>query len=314
MERFEEWTIRKRKLDDLNPYKFAREINIDENEAIYFFKELETEGYLIGYIICDCPACGNECYVEHYNIDNLYECEECEELINIRNLRKKDVSYSINKEMLVNGIKKCVNPIELMLEEHNEKVIRIDRNKGVDSIKGKIKTKDEGVIKMERKSTRIFISHSEKDKVIVRKLIRLLHDIGIPKQKEFIFCSSYEGYNVPPGEDISEYIRKEFDENILVIFMLSENFYNSPACLCEMGAVWVKTKKHIPLLIPPFQFKEIKGFLNSNTRGIHINKSEGLDSFSKKITEEFNLPNIDITIWGNDKRDFLEDIKNLLEG
>ena len=53
---------------------------------------------------------------------------------------------------------------------------------------------------------KIFISHSEKDREIVKNFISLLHNIGLPKSiKDIegnIFCSSCNGYLIPLGEKI----------------------------------------------------------------------------------------------------------------
>ena len=40
--------------------------------------------------------------------------------------------------------------------------------------------------------------------------------------------------------------------------MLSKNYYNSPACLNEMGAAWVLKSDYQSILIPPFDFENIK--------------------------------------------------------
>lgn len=85
---------------------------------------------------------------------------------------------------------------------------------------------------------KIFISHSSKDVKYVEPIVELLADIGMTNDN--LFCSSIPDYGIPLNQDIYEYLSSLFSENELyVIFVLSSNYYGSPACLNEMGAAWV---------------------------------------------------------------------------
>ena len=137
--------------------------------------------------------------------------------------------------------------------------------------------------------SKIFISHSSKDKKIVEELIEILETIGMNSTQ--IFCSSFEGYGIEYGENFLETIKNELDNKVLVLFMLSNNFYDSPICLCEMGASWMKTNTHIPILIPPLEFKDIKGVFPL-TQGLMINNSLALNQFKEQIENIFALKNI----------------------
>lgn len=80
----------------------------------------------------------------------------------------------------------------------------------------------------------LFISHAEKDSILIEKFVDLLYDMGIPE--ESMFCSSISEIGVPIKEDIYEYLRNLLDsEQVIPIFMLSDNYYASAACLNEMG-------------------------------------------------------------------------------
>jgi len=146
---------------------------------------------------------------------------------------------------------------------------------------------------------KVFISHSSKDKVYVEEIIDIIETIGLNSSQ--IFCSSFDGYGIDLGENFLERIKEELDENILVLFVLSENFYQSPVCLCEMGATWIKTNEHIPILIPPFDFKDIQGVIPL-TQGFKINDSLKLNLFKEKIEKLFGLTPIDNSVWER-KRD-----------
>ncbi len=147
--------------------------------------------------------------------------------------------------------------------------------------------------------TKIFISHSSADKEFVEEVIDMIETVGL--SSDLIFCSSFEGYGIDLGEDFLERIKNELSENILVLFILSKNFYNSPISLCEMGATWIKTNEHIPILIPPFDFKDIQGVIPL-TQGFKINDSLKLNLFKEKIERLFGITPIDNSSWER-KRD-----------
>jgi hypothetical protein len=146
---------------------------------------------------------------------------------------------------------------------------------------------------------KVFISHSNKDKAYVEEIIDLIETIGLNSSQ--IFCSSFDGYGIDLGDNFLERIKEELNENVLVLFILSENFYQSPICLCEMGATWIKTKEHIPILIPPFDFNQVQGVIPL-TQGFKIDDSLKLNLFKEKIEKLFLLKPIDNSVWER-KRD-----------
>ncbi|MDE5423863.1 toll/interleukin-1 receptor domain-containing protein [Ancylomarina sp. DW003] len=146
---------------------------------------------------------------------------------------------------------------------------------------------------------KVFISHSTKDKEYVEELIDILETVGLKSTQ--IFCSSFDGYGIDLGENFLERIKNELNEEVLVLFVLSENFYSSPVCLCEMGATWIKTSEHIPILIPPFNFENIQGVIPL-TQGFKINDSLKLNLFKEKLEKVFDIKPIDFTSWER-KRD-----------
>lgn len=155
--------------------------------------------------------------------------------------------------------------------------------------------------------SKVFISHSSKDKDIVEELIDLLEAIGLNNSQ--IFCSSFAGYGIELGENFLDRIKNELDSNVLVLFILSKNFYSSEVCLCEMGATWVKTNEHLPILIPPLDFKDIKGVIPL-TQGFKITDNSSLTLFRDKITRLFDLKTMNTSVWER-KRDKL--VKRLNE-
>ncbi|AXG75087.1 TIR domain-containing protein [Flavobacterium arcticum] len=144
-----------------------------------------------------------------------------------------------------------------------------------------------------------FISHSSMDKYIVEELIEIIEVLGIDSDK--IFCSSFPGYGIPLGENFLDKIKQELSENSLILFVLSKKFYNSPVSLCEMGATWALSKQHIPIIVPPFNYKEMKGVIPL-TQGFIINSSDELNLFKEKIETFFDVKNISFNVWER-KRD-----------
>ena len=152
----------------------------------------------------------------------------------------------------------------------------------------------------ENQINKIFISHSSKDVKVVEEFVDLLETIGLDSNQ--IFCSSLSGYGIPLGENFIECLKSELsDSNTMVVFMLSENFYKSPVSMCEMGATWIQSKEHIPVLIPPFKFEDIAGTLKL-TQGFMINDSMKWNEFKDNILQTFGLEDLSDSVWER-KRD-----------
>lgn len=165
-----------------------------------------------------------------------------------------------------------------------------------------------------KKQPLLFISHSYADEVIASALVTMLRTLGFNKSN--LFCSSVPGYDIAEGEDIYETLASKFiDYNIYVIFILSENYYNSAACLNEMGATWVLKAKYSTLICPGFSIPEIKGAVNPSKMAVVLDDAKRvngkLNQLKDHLIEFFGLPGIeDDTIWENDRYEFLLSIRN----
>jgi len=143
--------------------------------------------------------------------------------------------------------------------------------------------------------SKIFISHASKDAEIVEDIIELFETIGVKSSQ--IFCTSFEGYGIDLGDNFLDTIKNELSSETLVIFVLSKNFYDSPVCLCEMGATWVLAKEHIPILIPPLDYKDVQGVIPL-TQGLKINEHLKLNLLKEKVEKIFDIQNkISATDW-----------------
>lgn len=165
---------------------------------------------------------------------------------------------------------------------------------------------------IDNKIEKIFISHASKDKEYVKLLVNLLNSMGVPKRSDSIFCSSLPEYDIPHGEDIYDYLKNELNNNkTMVLFVLSDNYYQSAPCLNEMGAAWITSKKCSSVLTPNFDFKKIEGAIDPTQISFKMNDSNGLDKFRDYIIESLELEETGYRIWQSDRDDYLGTIKQL---
>lgn len=164
------------------------------------------------------------------------------------------------------------------------------------------------------KKPKIFISHSSDDQGYTYPFVELLESLGI--KKEHIIYTSISEYGIPLDEDIYDYLKNQFQNyNIHIFFMLSDNYYKSPACLNEMGAAWVLQNKYTTILLPNFELKEIKGAINPRQIGLKFDENlttvkERLGKLKDNLIQEFNLQQISDAFWERKRDDFINKIRN----
>src|SRR5947209_8381069 len=106
----------------------------------------------------------------------------------------------------------------------------------------------------------IFISHSSIDRPLVKEFVNLLESgIGIPA--DAIFCSSLPNQGVLPGSDILSSLHEELDHSQIAIMLISDAFYASAFCMCELGAVWAWNRHVAYILVPPLDFNDLQGVI-----------------------------------------------------
>ena len=163
---------------------------------------------------------------------------------------------------------------------------------------------------------KIFISHSGKDKEYVKLLTELLEDIGLSETD--IFCSSMPGYGIPLNNNIYDYLSSEFKTNMLIVlYALSDNYYESVACLNEMGASWVLKNKYTTILLPGFEFKNIEGAIDPQKIGIKLDGDldelkHCLCEFKDFLINRFNLNIISPSKWERIRDEFINKVKILM--
>lgn len=161
----------------------------------------------------------------------------------------------------------------------------------------------------------IFISHSSKNKKEVELLVEMLRAINL-QPKQDIFCSSLPGYDIPiDTEDrIFDFLRDSFlHYDIHIFFIHSHEYYKSPVSLNEMGAAWALKANQTSLLLPGFDFNDMKGVVNGERIAIKLDNDivevkDKLNQVRKQLEREFSLLPVQDTIWEQARDRFIKSI------
>lgn len=151
----------------------------------------------------------------------------------------------------------------------------------------------------------VFISHAELDKEFANEIVTLLEFIGVKD----ILCTSVDGYRIPLGHDIIEYLRETFNKyNLFVIILHTHNYYTRPVCLNEMGAAWALKTKYFSVLAPDFDFSGMTGVVNDRDVAIKIGAADcesRLNQLKKELVNFFGLPEPNENRWPHYRTKFL---------
>ena len=166
------------------------------------------------------------------------------------------------------------------------------------------------------KSKKLFISHSTNDAEYVKAFVMdLLVKLGLtPKE---VFCSSVPGFGVSVDHNIVKTMYEQFQKyDLHMIYMLSGNYYASPYCLNEMGAAWILETDSSVLLLPGFKHQDVRGVVDSGKLSISFDSNDDLvrgelNQFKDNIIKEFNLREIDETLWENIRDSFIKTIRSI---
>lgn len=110
---------------------------------------------------------------------------------------------------------------------------------------------------------KIFISHNSKDKDKIDELVICLRLLNC----EVFYSSESSTNSIEFGEDFYEKIKKEILNSDIVIFMVSNNFYESIPSLIEVGIAYGVGKRMIPVGFESGNYEKVlKGVFNTNKR------------------------------------------------
>ena len=167
-----------------------------------------------------------------------------------------------------------------------------------------------------KRPKKLFISHSSQDIQYVSLFVNLLEDIGLSEEE--IVCSSIPEYGIPLGADIYDWLSQQFQNcDLHVIFILSDNYYNSVACLNEMGAAWVLRKKYDTILLPEFGFPQIQGAINPQQIGIKLDSEcaelkKRLGELKDSVIDEFEIKALSASRWERHRDEFIDKVNTVI--
>lgn len=158
----------------------------------------------------------------------------------------------------------------------------------------------------------IFISYSSVDKGYGEALVNLLEKLGVDSSN--ITFTERKKFGINSGEDVLDRLKNDLNKTQIFIPLLSNNYYNSPFCLCELGAAWVTDIKMYPLLMPNIEVKDaFKGTISKFKEAKKIDNNDEIQNFSDMMIKDLNL-NIDNFRYINAAIErFLSDVSNVQE-
>lgn len=161
---------------------------------------------------------------------------------------------------------------------------------------------------------KIFLSHCSKDKKYGDALRSFLVGIGL-KNSQIIY-TSYPANKIPIGENIYDYLRNNINSDVFIIFLLSNDYFESAPCLNEMGAAWVFKSNYECFYTPEFDFKSSKYnqcVIDTKKMGILLKNSAACRSsmieFKNVVCQYFGLEKIDEISFSSLLEEFMESIK-----
>ncbi len=164
-------------------------------------------------------------------------------------------------------------------------------------------------------NSKIFVSHSYKDKVYAEAIVSFLEDIGLTEKQ--IFCSSVPGYEIPLEMNISEYLFKQFRQyTVRGIFLLSDHYYESPYCLNEMGIICSEKCHYTSILLQGFKPEDMKGLVDSDKVSLVVDHDipelqNHLQQFRNILSEEFGLMPMGEAKWIRKRDELIERLRKL---
>lgn len=218
----------------------------------------------------------------------------------------KDLFFCLDGPQIQLFLDRLSSLINSRMEEGNDDITQI--------VEENPKETDDNMLNVARpKTPKVFISHKTEDRKYAKALVDLMLALGVKSTD--IFCSSYPGFDIPLGENIFEYIKKQYKEHeLFVIFIHSPRYYQSPVSLNEMGAAWILKSSHVSFLTNDCTFDMLRGVITSNEAAFKAGQADTyarLFDFKNKLKEIFRLDDINEKLWDGKKEEFLRVVNDL---
>lgn len=137
---------------------------------------------------------------------------------------------------------------------------------------------------------KVFLSHSNKDKLYGDAVVALLMKIGLGVEQ--ILYSSDPACGIPIGKDIYDYLRNTIHDGAYMVYLLSDHYYDSIACMNEMGAAWMCQNDFLLLATPGFDYRNDKfqrGAANPRSLAVPMDNMNRMRQFVIHIKEIFKI-------------------------
>lgn len=201
------------------------------------------------------------------------------------------------RQKIADNMRENRQKVEIEIEESNRRLIKSRFQRG--AIKSKVileklpKEEQEAIendyvqfsraANLSNGTKMIFISHKDDCREFGELLIDIFLEVYPPIKSRIIFSSDSD-YGVPQGQDICDYLKTCFREDMHVIFLFSKSFYDSNVCLAEAGAAWGTNKQYTNFVID-IGFGDIDNPINRNQKGAILVDLQEQDykDFAKEI-------------------------------
>lgn len=235
---------------------------------------------------------------------------------NYSSLEIKGIGLDYNIKKIVNELQnyvdKSVFDITSIYNEQHKMIVVIEVHKITKkiSVNGRKYTMSENMQPSIIKE-KLFISHSSRDKKYGEAIVKLLRGLGLDRSQ--IIFTSDDDYGIPINMNIFEYLKTQISEEAFMIYLLSDNYYDSVACLNEMGAAWVVQNDYIVISVPDFDFNNpnfSSGAIDPRRIGFTLDNKKRLVEFKNKLVERFDLK-IDEIDWNRLLDEYFEKINTI---
>ena len=170
-----------------------------------------------------------------------------------------------------------------------------DRNKKLlEEVKYDLEDNNKDLRKEKLMYSKILLSHNSSDKKYGDALRNLFINLGI-KNNQLIY-TSHPLNKIPFGENIFDYLKKNIQKDILVIYLWSNEYLKSAACLNEMGAAWIVGSDYLNIYTPDFDFNNPQYHncaIDQKNMGIILKNDEsctiGMVELKNKLLQNFGI-------------------------
>lgn len=128
----------------------------------------------------------------------------------------------------------------------------------------------------------IFVSHSSKDKEVVKIFVDEILKAGLRFEDSEIVFTSEEATGVETGENVPTFIIDNIRNCSVFLSMVSPQYAESAICMNEVGAALALGKKPCSVLLPNADYKHL-GWLVNLDKAARADDDESVDSLMETI-------------------------------